>query len=309
MRQIIIKGTNNKNRIVGYVYDPISEPKAIVYFAHGVTEYAQRHEHFYTYLANIGYMVIANDHMGHGESGSEAPMYFTGKDDIPGWEIAVDDAAKFINQIKTEHPDLPVHGIGFSLGSFIVRHLAIKHIGMFKTITLIGTGYQGNFATTLGKMMAKSECDKHGPTAHTKKIDDLTFGSYNKHFEGNTRADWLCANQKSLNEYLNDKKVGVGFTAGLFHDLLYGMQFTCNPSNIARMDKKCKILMVSGSRDAVGNFGKGIEKLKKIYRKNGMDVTAKIFNGMRHDILHETQFSNPYLEIANFLQSNTKPIN
>ena len=306
MRQIIVKGTNGTSRISACLYEPVGEVKGIIYFAHGVTEYAERHDEFLKYLSNLGFVVVANDHMGHGNSTSEAKMYFTGTNTMTGWECAVGDAFRCISNIKEEHPNVPVHAIGFSLGSFIVRHLAIKYHDLFSSITLLGTGYQGNLAIKLGKMMADSEIKKFGDKKGTAKIDGLTFGTYNKRFEQKTYADWLCANKKSLQEYLNDKRVGPGFTAGLFLDLLSGMHFTCDKKNIAKMNKKCPVLMVSGSQDAVGDFTKGVYKLQKIYNDNGISATAKTFSGMRHDVLHETGKHNVHFEVANFILSNTK---
>ena len=296
-------GSNGTSIIESIIIRPDDEPKGIVYFAHGVTEYAERHMETLKEIADAGYIVVANSHMGHGGSTSEAKMCFTGRHDRNGWECAVEDAEASLFAMRADYPGLPVYGIGFSLGSFIVRHMAIKYPKLFKSVVLLGTGYQNKIAIKLGQMMAKSEGKKHGMTKGTAKIDGLTFGTYNKKFEKETHVDWLCANKAARQEYLDDKKVGMGFTAGLFYDLLWGMEYTCDAANISSMNKDCQILMISGGMDAVGDFGKGIVNLEKLYNKNNLKVQKIIYDNARHDVLHEDCAPLVRQDIINFIES------
>ena len=296
-------GSNGTSTIECVTVHPEGAPKGIVYFAHGVTEYAERHMETMQEIAAAGYIVVANSHMGHGESTSESRMYFTGRHNRNGWECAVEDAYTSFFLLRMENPGLPVHAIGFSLGSFIVRHMAIKYPKLFKSVTLLGTGYQGKMAIRLGQMMAQSEGEKFGMTKGTAKIDGLTFGSYNKKFEKETHVDWLCANETARKAYLNDEKVGKGFSAGLFYDLLWGMEYTCDTSNISYLNKECPILMISGGQDAVGDFGRGIKTLEKVYNKHGLKVQKIIYDNARHDILHENCAKLVRQDIINFIEN------
>ena len=296
-------GSNGTSQIERVLVYPEGAPKGIVYFAHGVTEYAERHMTTIHEIAAAGYIVVANSHMGHGESTSDARMYFTGRHNRCGWDCAVEDAETSLFSVRAEYPGLPVYGIGFSLGSFIVRHMAIQYPKLFKAIVLLGTGYQGKLAIKLGQMMAKSEGKKYGMTKGTAKIDGLTFGTYNKKFEKDTHVDWLCASDAARKAYLNDKRIGMGFTAGLFYDLLWGMEYTCDSSNISQMNKDCQILMISGGQDAVGDFGKGVAKLEKLYNKHGLKVQKIIYDDARHDLLNEHCAQLVRQDIINFFAS------
>lgn len=303
MKSVIYAGSGRNCFITGHIYEPVGERKGIIYFAHGVTEYARRHEKFFKYLCDLGYVIVANDHMGHGESVNDHPCYFQSDDEkeMSGWECAVKDAYNFIQMMCGEYPNLPVYGIGFSLGSFIVRHLAIDYPDLFKSIVLLGTGYQSKIATSLGKMMAQSEGKKHGKDKQTAQIDKLTFGTYNKNFIGETKADWLCSNSTVVKEYLEDNQCGSGFTAGLFNDLLSGMEYTCNRQNIKKMNKECPVLLLSGSKDPVGDCGKGVKKLQSVYEAVGISAKCRLYSGCRHDILHDKAMNHVYIDIANFI--------
>ena len=48
------------------------------------------------------------------------------------------------------------------------------------------------------------------------------------------------------------------------------------------------ILVVSGSMDPVGDYSKGVEQVADDLKATGHDVTLKLFEGGRHEILNET---------------------
>ncbi len=48
------------------------------------------------------------------------------------------------------------------------------------------------------------------------------------------------------------------------------------------------ILVASGDRDPVGNYGKGVKKLVENYKRNGLNnVEMKLYSEGRHEILNE----------------------
>ena len=63
-------------------------PRAVVQLVHGIAEHIGRYDHFARYLAENGFIVAAEDHMGHGGSIGEDGVkgYFSG-----GWMTAVAD--------------------------------------------------------------------------------------------------------------------------------------------------------------------------------------------------------------------------
>lgn len=322
MNAKVQKGCNGISKIASIWFIPEGEPLGIVYFAHGVTEYAERHAELLQYLSDAGYVVVANDHMGHGRSSSKARTYFTGRGDKTGWECAAEDAFRLIQIVKEQYPDLPVHGIGFSLGSYLVRFMAMKYHYLFKTVTLIGTSYQKKSTTFFGKLIAKQQCNKYGEKECAELIDDLAFGRYNGYFlddeddyyddeyeyedeDDYTRALWLCSDPEARKAYVEDPRVTDGFTAGLFFEMLCAIEYTCDEKRISRLRGGCPILLLSGTEDASGDFGKGVNELEKIYRRNNLRVRKIFYKDMRHDILHDFCKQKVFRDIVNFLNKNT----
>lgn len=328
MNTRISKGSNKISKISSVLCLPEKEPLGIVYFAHGATEYAARHAELFQQLVNAGYIVIANDHMGHGRSTSKARTYFTGVGDKTGWECAAEDAFNLINITREQYPDLPVHAIGFSLGSYLVRFMAMKYHYLFRTITLIGTSYQTKWKTFVGKLMAQSECNKYGAMECTDLIDSMSFEKYNDYFLDEydyddeeddedyqeefdeddeysyPRALWLCADAYARKEYVEDKKCTDEFTAGLFFELVCAIEYTCDEKRIARLNGRCPILLLSGTEDASNDFGKGVNELEKIYRKNNLRVRKIFYKDARHDVLHDFCKKKVFKDIVNFLLKN-----
>lgn len=74
-------------------------------------------------------------------------------------------------------------------------------------------------------------------------------------------------------------------TCGFFYQFLSGRKYV----NQHRKELKLQapVLLISGARDPVGDFGKGVEKLYSRYRKMGITVELKLIPEYRHDILHD----------------------
>ena len=85
--------------IHGCRWEPDGEIRGIVQIIHGVAEYAQRYDDFAKYLNSMGYLVAAEDHMGHGKSQGGIPGYFHG-----GWFSAVEDCLQLAKMLQEEFP-------------------------------------------------------------------------------------------------------------------------------------------------------------------------------------------------------------
>ena len=61
------------------------------------------------------------------------------------------------------------------------------------------------------------------------------------------------------------------------------------------------VLMVSGSDDPVGNYGKGVMKVRDMLAHAGVPVTVKLYENCRHEVLNETCREEVLNEIRKFL--------
>lgn len=303
-REFTYLSADGKTNIHAVKWLPEGEACGIVQIAHGVTEYILRYEKFAEYLTNKGFIVVGNDHLGHGTSIANGanPMYFGPKG---SWFWVVKDIHTCYTMTKEENPNLPYCLLGFSLGSFLVRTYLIDYPNNVDASILIGTGQISPLSISLGLMSVNSEAKKVGEERTSPGIDKLTFDSYNKRFAPNkTKFDWLCSSEDSLNKYINDPLRQDSFTAGLFRELLNGMAYTGKKENVRKMNANIPILLLSGDKDPVGNDGKGVIKTYKTFLKCGIkDVSYKLYPNLRHDILNEDCKEDIYKDITDWLDS------
>ena len=65
-----------------------------------------------------------------------------------------------------------------------------------------------------------------------------------------------------------------------------------------RIPRTLPVLLVSGSQDPVGEFGKTVEKIYRRYQEAGIrDVTLKLYENDRHEVLNEQDRQQVYEDI------------
>ena len=64
-------------------------------------------------------------------------------------------------------------------------------------------------------------------------------------------------------------------------------------------------MIMAGGDDPVGNFGKGVEQARKRFQEAGLaDVTWKIYENDRHEILNETDRQTVYEDLEAWLNKH-----
>ena len=297
-KEFYFSSSDGKTSIHAVEWLPDGAPVGVYQIAHGVAEYALRYQPFAEFLNSKGFVVVANDHIGHGLSVAEgAPALYFGEKD--GWTHVVDDMFELRKLTGQKYPGIPYFLMGHSMGSFLTRTYLIRYPDTVKGAIIMGTGQQPGYMVAGGRMAAKVIGKKSGFDKFNETINNLAFGAYNKPFEPKrTDYDWLSANAENVDHYIADPLCGGGATVGLFLEMLGGIGFIGRQSNVNRMDKNTPILFVSGEMDPVGDLGKGVRKAYESFRKAGVkDVSIKLYPGLRHEILNEKEHEQVYADI------------
>ncbi len=276
-------------QIHGCLWEPEGVARGVIQIAHGVTEHMGRYEAFAAYFTGRGYVVAGNDHLGHGLSlhgSNPLPMYFGGEG---SWQYVVEDVKALALVLKGRYPGLPCCLLGFSLGSFVVRTLLGQEPQLADATIWAGTGQASPIERFLAKVIVSLEQRRFGETKNTPLLQKLTMDTYNQRFQPcRTGADWICANPEAVDTYLADPLCGEGFTVSSFRELLRGMELSASEAHVAKMNPSLPVLLLSGTDDPVGSFGKGVALVRRQLENHGFgDVTAELFPGMRHDIFRD----------------------
>ena len=279
---------NQKTNIHVRRCTPDGEIRGVVQIAHGIAEHVERYDGFARFLADNGFLVVANDHLGHGQSIAEQKDlgFFA---ETRGWDMAVGDMHLLFEKTHAEFPALPYFLFGHSMGSFLARTFIIRYPNDLTGAVICGTGQQSALIVAGGKLMGGMECKKNGPRYQSAKLNSMAFGSYNKGFEPRrTDYDWLSRDEAIVDKYIADPLCGFIPTAGLFTDMMTGLQFIGKAENVAKMKKDLPIFLIAGDKDPVGENGKGVRRVYDMFRKAGMrDVSIKLYPDCRHEILNE----------------------
>lgn len=290
------------NRIRVKTCTPDGTVRGVVQIAHGIAEHADRYAPFMQFLAENGFAVAADDHLGHGLSieREEDKGFFAEKD---GWLRVVQDLKTIHNTMKEKYPTVPYIFFGHSMGSFLARSYLICYPDDCDAAIISGTGQQSPLMVNGGLLMANLLVKKLGARGDGQQLNDIAFGSYNDRIsEKKTEFDWLSRDEENVRKYIDDPLCGFVAKCSLYRDMMVGIKFISSKKNAARMNKSTPIYFMSGDADPVGEYGKGVNKAYQLFCGVGMrDVTMRLYPGGRHEMLNEINYQDVYRDILNWI--------
>ena len=283
-------------------WTPETQPKAVLQIVHGIAEFVERYDDFARHLNSLGYVVVAEDHMGHGQSinGEGIQGYFHG-----GWFTAVEDTMTLMRDTMQAYPDVPYVLFGHSMGSFMARTVLCKYPDSgIAAAVICGTGWQPVFALPALIKVVETIAAKTGETKTNEKLQNMVFGSYNNKVEHpRTSYDWLTRDAKIVDAYIAHPLCGFTASSGLLRDMMKGIHYIEQPKNLANMRKNLPVFFIAGGDDPVGSYGKGIHQSADAFRKAGMtDVSVKVYPLCRHEILNEINKEEVYADVTRWIE-------
>ena len=303
MRKEIAYPSCGKGEIRGLRWEPQGEVKAIVQIVHGIAEHVQRYDHFASFLADHGILVVAQDHMGHGRSieGGSTKGYFTG-----GWFAAVDDTYRLLRDTMAEFPGVPFVLLGHSMGSFIARSILCKYPDSGITGAILsGTAWMPGAVVTAGHAMANVICKFQDEKQPNATLHGMMFGGYNKRVEHpRTKSDWLTRVDSIVDAYEADPNCSFVTSAALLRDMLVGLKYIHDQKNLANMNRELPVFFLSGGDDPVGGYGDGVRQAAKAFEEAGMaKVSLRIYPLGRHEMLNELNREEVYGHILSWIEN------
>ena len=280
---------------------PEGKVRGVIQIVHGIAEYGARYDELARVFTDHGFVVVAEDHMGHGGSISqEIPQGCFAE----GWLTAVSDTYRLLCMTKEEYPDVPYFIYGHSMGSFMTRTLLYTYpdAGLSGAV-ISGTGWMPTLVLKTGRTVCKVEAKKRGENSTSPLINKLMFGSYNKGFDHpRTPVDWLSRDENEVDKYIADPLCGFDASIGLAYEMLGGMLMNQDKKNLDKMPKDLPVLFVSGDADPVGSNGKGVQQACDAFRKVGMkDVSIKLYPQGRHEMHNELNRTELHADVLAFL--------
>lgn len=297
---------HHKSWAILWTPDDDVEVKGVVQICHGMCEYTERYGELAVWLCKQGYAVCGNDHVGHKNTAlltSQRLGYFGG---INRWQNLVEDVELLRKKLAPRFVGVPWILLGHSMGSFVARLCAERYGSDLSALVLSGTGGK-NPSASAGKVLARSIVAYKGPMHVSRLLCNMSDSTFEKALEeGNTEGNWVTSDNKIAAAYKADPYCQFKFTASAFHDL-FEMMDSCNSSKwFASIPKELPIYIFSGTRDPVGDFGKGVRQVSSRLRSAGVkNVTLKLYEGGRHEMLNEVNRQDVYADLLAWITANT----
>lgn len=305
LKDFFFDSVTGRNSIRVRTAVPTGSIRGVVQIAHGIAEHSERYDAFMSFLAENGFVAVANDHLGHGQSFKtehEKGLFA----EQSGWNSVVADMVRLHDLMVEQYPGIPYVLFGHSMGSFLTRTYIIDHPDKFDLVILSGTGHQSAALITAGCLMSDFYCKKNGVYAIGNELNKIAFGSYlNKISNPRTEYDWLSRDESVVDAYIADKNCGFTAKNGLYRDMMHGIRYITNKNNISRMDISKPVYFMSGDADPVGDYGKGVEKAYKAFCNAGCrDVMIRLYPSGRHEMLNELNKADVYEDILDWIESH-----
>ena len=71
LHEVKFTSFNERDQVYGWIYVPACKPLGIIQLIHGFGEHSRRDLHMITSFMEAGYIVAADDHVGHGKTALE----------------------------------------------------------------------------------------------------------------------------------------------------------------------------------------------------------------------------------------------
>lgn len=281
--------SSEKNATVVYTrwYDEAAKPKALLAIAHGMAEYIDRYDEFARFMADHGYAVYGNDHLGHGRTAPrlEDRGYFAARD---GRYCVMNDMRTLCGIARKDFPGIPLILMGHSMGSFIARLFCMNYPAEIEGAIFMGTAGKnpiGGIGVVMAGLLAAVKGERH----KSAFFDNITFGSNNKAIENpKTAFDWLNTDEAEVQKYIADEDCGYTFTVNGYREIAKMVVEINEPGWAANIRPGLPVLVISGEGDPVGGLGKGVRETYDGLKQAGLkDLSLKLYPVMRHEILKE----------------------
>lgn len=280
-------------------YTSTSKKYGSILVLHGMAEHYERYDTFATFLANHGYDVYLYSQRGHGTHLQEHELGFFAEKN--GYQLVVNDAIEVLKTIRKREASLPLFLMGHSMGSLITRNV-IQEYNQLDGIIICGTANPPSITTMGGLVISTLSGYRKYPRKRAPFIDKVMFGSsLYKKLNKRTNSDWLCTDEAEVDQYIKDPYCGFICTKSFYHDLLMLTKHATDKKRILRTNSSIPLFILSGNQDPVGGYGKDVARLIEFYKQHGYQVTSKLYDGLRHELLNEPCKLDIMQDILNFL--------
>lgn len=280
-------------------------PRGIVQIVHGMAEHIDRYEGFAAFLVSHGFVVCGHDHLGHGGTAPD-PASRGLIDPAAGADALVADVGGLRALVAGRYEgDVPYFLFGHSMGSLVLRVYLASHAAGLAGAIICGTAHRPVVVSKAGNLLARAIVALRGADARSNLLHSLADGSYSRQVDDpRTPFDWLTRDQSEVDAFIADEASGFMFSAGAYAALTDLAFRAALPRTFTAVPHDLPVLFIAGDADPVGDAGRGVARAAQSMEAAGVaDVSLKLYEGMRHEILNEIGREEVYQDVLAWLDA------
>ena len=286
IREISFPSANGRDTIKAWSYSPLGEPKGVIQLIHGYGEHSRRYLHMISKFNQAGYVVFADDHLGHGKTGVDGGTL--GDPHSGGYMTYLKDEKSLHDIAKEAYPELPYFVFGHSWGSMLARAYAAFYGEDLKGLMLCGLCSQWKGCEVEyndPEFKAAYEADPYQPAGAW--FDKVFSGMTDRVENPNGPADWIANDPCIVADHAGDMFNTFDTTLELAYDFVQLYHFIESDEWAPMVPKSIPCYLISGDQDPCGNYGEGLYHVANLLANSGHKISVKAYSGYRHEIHNE----------------------
>lgn len=284
IQEMSFESFNKKDTVKAWIYTPIRNPRGIIQLVHGFGEHSRRYLHMILKFNEAGFVVAADDHVGHGKTAFDSGNWSDWGDQ--GYLTMAEDEHTLRHLVQEKYPNIPYFMYGHSMGSMIARSYAATYGDGIQGLILCGTsGIFPNAKETVTKLKKLVDEGK-GDTTDPALLGELLGWMTERIENPATPNDWISGDPDVVRDHANDPfnnfttppNIRSLYYFTLMMETIVGTQWA------EKVPKTMPIYNIAGDQDPVGQYGEGVYAVTNWLTETGHKVKTKVYPGYRHEI-------------------------
>ena len=305
LHEVSFTSYNERDQVQAWIYVPACKPNGIVQLIHGFGEHSRRYIHMISAFLDAGYIVAADDHVGHGKTAMANNVWGDWGD--KGCHTMMEDEHTLKKIVREKYPNLPYFLFGHSMGSFITRDFIAKYGNELNGATICGTTGIFRGAKEVKEKLKEIIDAGHGEESDPNIVSSLMGWMCERCGKVQIGNEWICHDPYVQKDHAQDPF--DAFTRPTSNRSIYDfiqMMLTIEGTQWAKkVPKKLPIYNIAGDQDPVGEYGLGVCQVSNWLVETGHHVTTKLYSGYRHEIHNYAEIKNEVeAGIIEFMNSN-----